>query len=65
MRKAANGSTPTGAPAGMTPRQKTLPSFSVSVASEATPIKEYLDQTPPCSADSNKKVFAFNFASLR
>ena len=64
-RKASNGSIPVGAPAGAVPCQKAKPSFSLNVASLRTPINEYRDQAPPCSADSSKNVFSALFANLR
>ena len=53
-----------GAPAGGLPSQNAFPSRSVSVAWLRTPINEYRDHAPPCSADSSRKVFGKFFASF-
>ena len=64
IRSASNGSIPCGAPAGYVPIQTAAPSFSLSVDSVRTPINEYLDHAPPCSADSSRKVLGALFASF-
>ena len=63
-RNASNGSIPVGAPAGALPCQYARPSFSLNVASLRTPINEYRDQVPPCSADSRRNVLAALFANF-
>ena len=64
-RSASNGSIPVGAPAGAVPCQYARPSRSLKVASLRTPMNEYRDHAPPCSADSSKNVFSALFANLR
>ena len=56
---------PSGAPAGLVPFQTANPFSSVSVAWLFTPIKEYLDQIFPFSADSSKKVPGRSYANFR
>ena len=63
-RRASSGSIPVGAPAGAVPCQYAFPSFSLNVASLLTPMNEYRDHAPPCSADSNKKVLAAFLANF-
>ena len=54
-----------GTPTGGSPIQWAWPSTSVSVACEATPMIDHRDHTPPCSADSSRKVPGRVPASLR
>ena len=54
-----------GTPTGGSPTQCTWPSRSVSVARLAAPTIDHRDQTPPCSADSRRKVPGRSPASLR
>ncbi|CAB4752753.1 unannotated protein [freshwater metagenome] len=64
-RSASSGSIPEGAPAGGLPCQYANPSDSLKVVSLRTPMNEYRDQAPPCSADSRRKVFGAFFANFR
>ena len=49
-------------PLGGLPVHVALPSLLLNVAELETPIKEYLDQLCPCSADSKRKVPGLSFA---
>ena len=64
-RSALVGSPDVGTPTGGVPIQAAWPSTSVSVAAHRAPTIEYRDQTPPCSADSSRKVPGRSCASLR
>ena len=54
-----------GTPTGGSPTQCAWPSRSVRVARLAAPTIDQRDQTPPCSADSRRKVPGRSPASLR
>ena len=64
-RTAASGSPPEGRPTGGVPSHSASPSRSVKIAAQRAPTNEYRDQTPPCSADSSRKVPGRSAASLR
>ena len=64
-RNASSGLPPVGTPTGGSPIQCVTPSRAVRVARLAAPTMLQRDHTPPCSADSSRKVPGGSLASLR